>query len=79
MLPAADQLYRQTDFISQQDLAPAHAAKASSTWFKDHGVPVLNCPANLPDLKEEDVTHLTQQLGELKTTIAATWALITPE
>uniref|UniRef100_A0A9J8BAP5 Transposase n=1 Tax=Cyprinus carpio carpio TaxID=630221 RepID=A0A9J8BAP5_CYPCA len=37
MLPAADQLYGDADFIFQQDLAPAHSAKASSTWFKDHG------------------------------------------
>ncbi len=50
MLPAADQLYGDTDFIFQQDLAPAHSAKATSTWFKDHGIPVLNWPANSPDL-----------------------------
>ncbi len=31
-------------------LAPAHSAKATSTWFKDHGIPVLNWPANSPDL-----------------------------
>ncbi|KAI4887518.1 hypothetical protein NFI96_002269 [Prochilodus magdalenae] len=36
MLPAADQLYGDADFIFQQDLAPAHSAKATSTWFKDH-------------------------------------------
>ncbi|KAL1268714.1 hypothetical protein QQF64_034077, partial [Cirrhinus molitorella] len=36
MLPAADQLYGDADFIFQQDLAPAHSAKAISTWFKDH-------------------------------------------
>ncbi len=39
MLPAADQLYGDADFIFQQDLAPAHSAKATSTWFKDHGIP----------------------------------------
>ncbi len=50
MLPAADQLYGDADFIFQQDLAPAHSAKATSTWFKDHGIPVLNWPANSPDL-----------------------------
>ncbi len=38
MLPAADQLYGDADFIFQQDLAPAHSAKATSTWFKDHGI-----------------------------------------
>ncbi len=34
MLPAADQLYGDADFIFQQDLAPAHSAKATSTWFR---------------------------------------------
>ncbi len=49
MLPAADQLYGDADFIFQQDLTPAHSAKATSTWFKDHSIPVLNWPANLAD------------------------------
>ncbi len=35
-------LHGDADFIFQQDLAPAHSAKATSTWFKDHGIPVLN-------------------------------------
>ncbi|KAL0203316.1 hypothetical protein M9458_001334, partial [Cirrhinus mrigala] len=50
VLPAADQLNGDADFIFQQDLAPAHSAKATSTWFKDHGIPVLDWPANSPDL-----------------------------
>ncbi len=71
MLPAADQLYGDADFIFQQDLAPAHSDKATSTWFKDHGIPVLNWPANSPDLnppnksmgycEEEDAICQTQQ------------------
>ncbi len=39
ILPAADQLYGDADLIFQQDLAPAHSAKATSTWLKDHGIP----------------------------------------
>ncbi len=50
MLPAADKLYGDADLIFQQDLAPTHSAKATSTWFKDHGISVLNWPANSPDL-----------------------------
>ncbi|XP_062384963.1 adenosine deaminase 2-A-like [Sardina pilchardus] len=38
MLFAADQLYGDADFMFQQDLAPAHSAKATSTWFKEHVV-----------------------------------------
>ena len=49
MLLAADQLYRDTDFIFQQDVAPAHSAKTTSTCFKDHAIPVLNWPAHTPD------------------------------
>ena len=47
MLPSADQLYGDADFIYQQDLAPAHTVKGTSTWFKDQGIPVLEWPAKL--------------------------------
>ncbi len=50
MLPSADKLYGDADFIFQQDLAPAHTAKGAKSWFNDHGVTVLDRPANLPDL-----------------------------
>ncbi|KAL0186125.1 hypothetical protein M9458_017795, partial [Cirrhinus mrigala] len=81
MLHAADQLYGDADFIFQQDLAPAHSAKATSTWFKDHGIPVLNWPANTPDLivKRKMQYARRNDAEELKATIRATWALITPE
>ncbi len=88
-LPAADQLYGDADFIFQQDLAPAHSAKATSTWFKDHGIPVLNWPANSPDLNPiENLWGIVKRkmryarpnnAEELKAAIRATWALITPE
>ncbi len=45
MLPAADKLYGDADFIFQQDLAPAHTAKGTKSWFNDHGVTVLDWPA----------------------------------
>ncbi len=89
MLPVADQLYGDADFILQQDLAPAHSAKTTSTWFKDHGIPVLNWPANSPDLNPiENLWGIVKRkmryarpnnAEELKATIRATWALITPE
>ncbi len=50
MLHSADKLYRDADFIFQQDLAPAHTAKGTKSWFNDHGVTVLDWPANSPDL-----------------------------
>ncbi len=66
MLPSADKLYGDADFIFQQDLAPAHTAKGTKSWFNNHGVTVLDWPANSPDLNpienlEEDERHQTQQ------------------
>ncbi len=50
MLPSADQLFKDADFIFQQDLAPAHTAKSTKSWLNDHGVGVLDWPANSPEL-----------------------------
>ncbi len=50
LLPSADQLFKDADFISQQDLAPTHTAKSTKSWLNDHGVGVLDWPANSPDL-----------------------------
>ncbi len=54
MLPSADQLFKDADFIFQQDLAPAHTAKSTKSWLNDHGVGVLDCPANSPELNPRE-------------------------
>ncbi len=54
MLPSADKLYGDADFILQQELAPAHTANGTKSWFNDHGVTVLDWPANSPDLNPID-------------------------
>ncbi len=41
MLISADKLYGEAAFIFQQDLGPAHTAKGTKSWFKNHGVTVL--------------------------------------
>ncbi len=67
MLSSADKLYGDADFIFQQDLAPAHSAKGTKSWFNDHRVGVFDWPANSPDpnpmgyCQEEDERHQTQQ------------------
>ncbi|KAI2665317.1 Transposable element Tc1 transposase [Labeo rohita] len=43
-------LFKDADFIFQQDLAPAQTAKSTKSWLNDHGVGVLDWPANSPDL-----------------------------
>ncbi len=84
MLPSADKLYGDADFIFQQDLAPAHTAKGTKGWFNDHGVTVLDWPANSPDLnpidnlwsivKRKMRDTRPNNADELKAAIKATWA-----
>ncbi len=62
MLPSADKLYGDADFISQQDLAPAHTAKGTKSCFNDHGVTVLDSiRESMGYCQEEDERHQTQQ------------------
>ncbi len=35
MLSSADQLFKDGDFIFQQDLAPAHTAKSTKSWLNE--------------------------------------------
>ncbi len=89
MLPSADKLYGDADFIFQQDLAPAHTVKGTKSWFNDHGVTVLDWPANLPDLNPtENLWGIVKRkmrdtrpnnAVDLKAAIKATWASVTPE
>ncbi len=89
MLPSAGKLYGDADFIFQQDLAPAHTAKGTKSWFNDHCVTVLDWPANSPDLNPiENLWGIVKRkmrdtrpnnAGDLKAAIKATWASITPE
>ncbi len=75
MLPSADKLYGDADFIFQQDLAPAHTAKGTKIWFNDHGVTVLDWKANLPDIVKRKRRDTRLNNADIK----ATWASITPE
>ena len=89
LLPSADKLYGVADFIFQQDLTPAHTAKGTKSWFNDHGVIVLDWPANLCDLNPIEnlwgiVKRQMRDTGpnnadDLKAAFKATWTSITPE
>ncbi len=41
MLPSADQLFKDADFIFQQDLTSNHTAKSTKSWLNEHGVVCL--------------------------------------
>ncbi len=89
MLPSTDQLFKDADFIFQQDLIPAHTAKSTKSWLNDHGVDVLDCSANSPDLNPiENIWSIVKRkmrnkrptnADELKATLKETWASIPPQ
>ncbi len=87
MLPSADQLFKDADFIFQQYLAPAHTAKSTKSCLNDHGVGVLDWPANSPDLNPiENLRGIVKKMkkrpknaDELKATVKETWASIPPQ
>ncbi len=89
MLPSVDKLYGDAYFIFQQELAPAHTAKGTKSWFNDHGATVLDWPANSPDLisienlwgivKRKMRDTRPNNADDLKAAIKSTWASITPE
>ncbi len=87
MLPSADKLYGD-DFILQQDNFTT-LPKGTKSWFSDHGVTVLDWPANSPDLNPiENLWGVVKRKmrdtrpnnsDDLKAAIKGTWAPITPE
>lgn len=81
------QLYGDADFLFQQDLAPAHSAKTTTT-FADRlllfltGQPThLTCTSQriCGFCQEEDKKHRSKTTGEPKAAIKAAWASLTPQ
>ena len=88
MLPAAEQLFGDNEFIFQQDLAPAHSAKSTQKWFENSQLQVLDWPANSPDLnpienlwaivKKKLNKHHPNTSQQLKDAIKTCWNEVTP-
>ena len=88
LLPQAKQLFGRhsiSDWIFQQDGAPAHTAHATQEFIKARGIQVLSAwPPNSPDLswieniwawmEQELRKHQFSTLGELKTVLKQVWS-----
>ncbi len=67
-------------------MAPAHTAKSTKSLLNDHGVAVLDWPANSSDLSPiENIWGIVKRkkrpknADELKATVKETWASIPPQ
>ncbi len=77
MLPSAGQLFKDADFIFQQNLAPARTAKSTKGWLNDHDVGVLDWPENLQGIVKRKMRNKRpKNADEPKATVKETWASI---
>ncbi len=89
MLPSADKLYGDADSFSSRTWHLPTLPKVTKSWFNDHGVTVLDWPANSPDLNPiENLWGIVKRkmrdtrpnnADELKATVKETWASIAPQ
>ncbi len=74
MLPSANQLFEDADFIFQQDLTPAHTAKCTKSWLNDHGVWCAWLASKLPRPEPHRESMVLQEENEKQETKKCRWA-----
>ncbi len=89
MLPSANQLFKDADVIFQQDLAPAHTAKSTKSWLKDHDVGVCLTgqkthqtwtPERIYELSSKGKWETRDQKMQMSLRpVKETWASISPQ
>ncbi|KAK7884426.1 hypothetical protein WMY93_027549 [Mugilogobius chulae] len=89
LIPTVEEQFGEEDFICQQDLAPAHAAKSTKDWFTRKQLEVLAWLANSPDLNViENLWAIVKRkirdrkpttLDQLKQNIATAWEAVSAE
>ena len=89
LLPFIEDLFGDEEVLFQHDLAPAHSARCTTTWLRSHNIPVLEWPANSPDLNIiENVWDIMKRrmrnsrpstTEEMVQVIKDVWMSITPE
>ena len=92
MLPSTRALFnclRAHHWIFQWENAPCHTARASKTWMNEHGVQLLDWPAQSPDMspietmwriiKAAASERKSRNTQELRRFVVDEWNHITPE
>ncbi len=89
MLLSADQLFKDADFHFPAGFGSCpHCQKAPKVGLNEHGVGVLDWPANSPDLNPRESMGIVKRkmrnkrpknADELKATVKETWASIPPQ
>ncbi len=80
MLPSADQLFKDADFIFQQNTAPAHTAKSTKSWLNDQQIHQTWTHRECMSIVMRKMRNKRpKNADELKVTVKETWASIPPQ